>query len=206
MRASIPVINESVTVTIGSEADVALAIADAQLYEFMPLGGACWIKQGTAQKITCVTKANLADTDTLTIAQLGKSNVVFEFDTAGNGVTLASGRVQVNVSADTTAAQVAARLRTAILAQFPLLTVTDNADGTLDVSIVGDRFTITEQVANAGFTLATGTVITASAATGSLPCPAGVARVVDGKYGSVLSVIQNGAETGKASLTRLRFG
>jgi hypothetical protein len=205
MRALIPVINESVTATIGSEVDFALTLADGTLYELLPLGGSCWIKQGTAQKITCVVKASLVDTDTITIAQLGKSSIVFEFDTAGNGVTFNSGRVQVNVSTDTTAAQVAARLRTAILAQLPALTVTDNGDGTLDVSIVGDRFSITEQVVNAGFTITTGTVLAASAATGSLPCQAGVSRIVDGKYGATVSIIQNGTDTGKASLTRLRY-
>lgn len=204
MFAPIPVISESITVTIGAEVDAGLLMADGVCYEFMP-SGLCWIKQGTAQRITCATKANLVDTDTMTISMLGKSNVVFEFDTAGDGVTLNSGRVQVNVSADSTAATVATRLRTAILAQFPTLTVVDNADGTLDVSLVGDRFSITENVAHASFTITTSTVLAASAASGSLQCPAGLPRYLDGKHGAQLSVIQDGAVTGKATLTRLRF-
>lgn len=65
------------------------------------------------------------------------------------------GRKQVDVSADVTAADVAARLRTAILAVMPSLSVTDNADGTLSLSnkVAGTaaNVTITENVANAGF-------------------------------------------------------
>jgi hypothetical protein len=70
-----------------------------------------------------------------------------------DGVT--HGRKQVNVSSDTTAADVAARLRTAILAVFGSLTVTDNADGTLTVAHnwlgTGGNVAMTENVANAGF-------------------------------------------------------
>lgn len=65
------------------------------------------------------------------------------------------GRKQVNVSSDSTAAQVAARLRTAILAVMPSLTVTDNSDGTLSLTHnwlgTGGNVTMTENVANAGF-------------------------------------------------------
>lgn len=103
--------------------------------------------------ITCVAKASLADTDYITIPDGINAPVLYEFDTAGDGVT--GGRVQVDVSADTTAAQVAARLRTAILANQPTLDVTDNADGTLTLTHkwpgAGGNVTITENVANAGF-------------------------------------------------------
>lgn len=105
--------------------------------------------------ITCATKANLADTDYITIPDGINPATVYEFDTAGDGVT--GGRVQVNVSSDTTAAQVAARLRTAILANQPALSVTDNADGTLTLAhrvpgTIGNN-TITENVAHASFTV-----------------------------------------------------
>ncbi len=113
---------------------------------------------GTAASglITCATKANLVDTDYMTIGDGINVAKVYEFDTAGNGVT--TGRVQVNVSTDTTAAQVAARLRTAILANQPALSVTDNADGTLTVTHnwpgTGGNVTMTENVTHASFTVA----------------------------------------------------
>ncbi len=103
--------------------------------------------------VTCVAKASMADTDYVTIADGLSAPKLYEFDTAGDGVT--AGRVQVNISADTTAATVAARLRTAILANQPVFTVTDNADGTLSIAhkISGTfaNVDITENVANAGF-------------------------------------------------------
>ncbi len=106
--------------------------------------------------ITCVAKVNLVDADFMTIGDGVQVARLFEFDVAGNGVT--SGRVQVDVSTDTTAAQVAARLRTAILATFPALSVVDNADGTLTVNHrwpgAGGNITMTETVANAGFLVA----------------------------------------------------
>ncbi len=68
------------------------------------------------------------------------------------------GRKQVNVSSDTTAAHVAARLRTAILAVMPALSVTDNSDGTLTLAHLwpgaGGNVTITENVTHASFTVA----------------------------------------------------
>lgn len=104
-------------------------------------------------KITCVAKASLVDTDYITIGDGVTPAKLYEFDTAGDGVT--AGRIQVDISTDTTAAQVAARLKTAIEANQPLFTVTDNADGTLTIThkipgVVGNS-TITENVANAGF-------------------------------------------------------
>lgn len=104
-------------------------------------------------KITCVAKAFLFDADYLTIGDGLSAPKLYELDVTGDGVT--AGRIQVNVSTDTTAATVAARLRTAILANQPALSVTDNADGTLTVAhlisgTVGN-VTMTENVANAGF-------------------------------------------------------
>lgn len=105
--------------------------------------------------ITCTIKANYVDTDYMTVGDGISPAKVYEFDTAGDGVT--TGRVQVDISTDTTAATVAARLRTAILANQPSLSVTDNGDGTLTVvhnwSGSGGNVTMTENVADAGHTV-----------------------------------------------------
>lgn len=110
-------------------------------------------EQAASGTITCVTKANFADSDYMTIDDGCQTAVVYEFDTAGDGVT--AGRVQVNISGDTTAADCAATLATAIGANQPAITVTDNGDGTLSLAhnfpgTAGNK-TITENVANAGF-------------------------------------------------------
>lgn len=102
--------------------------------------------------ITCVAKASMADTDYCTIGDGTQVARLFEFDTAGDGVT--SGRVQVNISTDTTATEVAARLVTAINTTFPTLTAA-NVAGVITIThdTPGDvgNVTITENVANAGF-------------------------------------------------------
>lgn len=104
--------------------------------------------------ITCIAKASYVDGETHTIGDGMNPAVVYEFDPANNGVT--AGRVQVNISTDTTAAQVAARLRTAILANQPALDVVDNADGTLSLTHrwagSGGNITMSDTVANAGHT------------------------------------------------------
>jgi hypothetical protein len=157
----------------------------------------CYIRQGTALKITCVAKANFADTDFITIVA-GTSTVVYEFDTAGNGVT--AGRVQVNISGATTAADVAVILRTAILANQTALRVVDPADGTLQVDLVDSRsLAITENVANAGFTITAG-VMQASAAAGSTYVPAGTVFDLDGIRGAQLGVIRDTAD-GRSTVT-----
>jgi hypothetical protein len=61
--------------------------------------------------ITCPAKASFVDGETLTISD-GTTAYVFEFDVAGDGV--GAGNVQVNISTDTSANAVAARLITAI--------------------------------------------------------------------------------------------
>jgi hypothetical protein len=78
--------------------------------------------------ITCVAKANLIDGETLIISD-GTTAYVFEFDVAGDGV--AGTNVQVNVSTDTSAIQVAARLNTAINGTAIGVTSTAVGDGTL---------------------------------------------------------------------------
>lgn len=157
----------------------------------------CWIKQANPSgTITCIAKASLADTDFITIND-GTTSVLYEFDTAGNGVT--GGRVQVNVSTDTTAAEVAARLKTAIEANQTYITVTHDGAGVLTLSAITKSIIITETVANASFTVASGPV--ASAASGSMFVPANVVMPISGYAGSNISVIRDAVD-GKASLTR----
>lgn len=105
--------------------------------------------------ITCVTNANMADTDFVTISTGVGKPTVYEYDKSANGVT--AGRVSWTAGAST-AADVAATLRTAILANQSELSVTDNTDGTLTLAHrwpgAGGNNTITETVANAGFLVA----------------------------------------------------
>lgn len=102
--------------------------------------------------ITCVAKASFDDNDTVTIGDGLSAPKIYEFDFAGDGVT--GGSVQVNISSDTTATQVAARLLTAINTNQPSLTVS-NGSGvlTLTSKIPGTapNVTITETVTNSGF-------------------------------------------------------
>lgn len=102
--------------------------------------------------ITCVTNANMADTDYITIGDGLTAAKLYEYDKSANGVTAT--RVSWTAGAST-AADVAATLKTAINANQPSLLVTDNLDGTLSIAhaipgVVGN-VTITENVANAGF-------------------------------------------------------
>jgi hypothetical protein len=65
----------------------------------------------------------------------------------------------VNISGATSAADVAAILAPLIAAGHPSLTVTDNLDGTISIAAkiagtYGNDITLTEDVANAGFTVA----------------------------------------------------
>lgn len=157
----------------------------------------CWIKQANPSgTITCVAKASMADTDIMTIND-GTTTVTYEFDTAGNGVT--GGRVQVNISGASTAASVAAILKTAINANQSYIAVTDNLDGTLSLAATSKSIIMTETVANAGFLVSYGPI--ASAASGSMFVPANVVLPISGYAGSNLSVIRDTAD-GSASLTR----
>ena len=106
--------------------------------------------------ITCVAKASYTAgvTDFMTIGDGLVAPVRYYFDTVGAGGGTGT---QVNISTDTTAAQVAARLRTAIGTVQPSLTVVDNTDGTLTIThkIAGavGNVTMTENVTNAGHTV-----------------------------------------------------
>jgi hypothetical protein len=181
-----------------AQASFASSMVAKELWMFVSSTN-CWIKQANpTATITCVAKASLVDTDFMTINDGINAAVNYEFDTAGNGVT--GGRVQVNVSTDTTAAQVAARLKTAIVANQSYITVVDNLDGTLSLSSTSRNITVTETVTNAGFLVTFGPQ--ASAASGSMYVPANTPIIIDPRVGSDLSVIRDSAD-GSASLTRL---
>lgn len=157
----------------------------------------CWIKQANPSgTITCVAKASLADTDFMTIND-GSASTLYEFDTVGDGVT--GGRVQVDVSGATTAADVAIILKAAIEANQSYITVTHNGSGVLTLSAITKSIILTENVTNAGFLVTSGPV--ASAASGSMFVPANVVLPISGYAGSNLSVIRDTAD-GSASLTR----
>lgn len=103
--------------------------------------------------IQCSTKANLVDTDYLTISDGMNPAVRYSFDTAGDGGT----GVAVDVSGATTAATVAALLRTAILANQPGIAVVDAGAGLLTLTSnwpgTGANIAITENVAHASTTV-----------------------------------------------------
>lgn len=116
-----------------------------------------WLPSGVRATgtITCTTKANYVDTDYMTIGDGLVAPKLYEFDTAGDGVT--SGRVQVDISGSTSATDVATVLSAAISANQPALTISQ-ASGVLTLThkllgVVGN-VTLTENVANAGHTVA----------------------------------------------------
>lgn len=180
------------------KADAATALVVGQKY-VVASSTNCWIRQGTSKTITCVAQASILDTDFMAITVDGATST-YEFDKAGNGVT--TGRVQVNISADTTAITVAARLRTAILATQTQLEVTDNGDGTLTVVAPDRAMTITETVVNAGFTITAG-LMSAAAAAGSTYLPANTLMYIDGAAGPQLGTLRDTLD-GKASVTRVK--
>jgi hypothetical protein len=118
------------------------------------------VKSGAAKAtgtITCVAVANLIDGETVTLDDGVNAPVVFEFDVNGTGVD--GSNVQVDVSLDTSAIEVAATLHAAINGVGAGLAITsvDNLDGTLTltndaVGTVGNE-PITDTVADAGFTV-----------------------------------------------------
>jgi hypothetical protein len=109
--------------------------------------------------ITCVANASMADTDYITITDpfygTGAA-VLYEYDKAADGVT--GGRTAWAVG--TTAATVAANLKTAIEATQPQFSVADNGAGVLTLTykiagLAGNLCTITENVGDAGCTVVT---------------------------------------------------
>lgn len=80
--------------------------------------------------ITCGAKSVYVDGEELARVTDEYGDVtIFEADVVGDGVT--AGSVQVNISTDTTDVEVAARLYTALAANIPWLTITDNFDATI---------------------------------------------------------------------------
>lgn len=209
MSVAVPIIAlSSESAVTASEADFALAMAaavsgqQASVYEFCS-NTACWIKQGKAWTITCATFANLAALDYMTVADDGGAPTAFMFDKLGTGVP--PGYTQVDVSAASTNAQVAAALKVAIdLLYSATITTTDNTDGTLTLVRAGAQLALTEHVTHASFTVANSTALAATAGAGSMFVPALAIKFIDGKHGQTLSVIRDAAD-GKASLTPLRF-
>jgi hypothetical protein len=91
--------------------------------------------------------------ETFTLIDAAATTLVFEFDLYGDGVT--DGRVAVDVSGETTDAEVAAVMRTAINGAAILITASgadENVVLTQDLKGTAGNTTVTETVANVGFT------------------------------------------------------
>lgn len=190
--------SDSASVTVAAAA-LGGSMAAGEIYQLVSSTN-CWVKQGTTKLVTCVTKANAADSDYITIAITNVSTVIYEFDKTGDGVT--AGRIRVDISGATTAASVAVILRVAILANQSVLTVTDNLDGTLTITAPDRQMTIVETVANAGFLVAAA-IVPVTAADGSLYLPLGVIMYVNGDHGLQIGILRSTAD-GSASLTRCK--
>lgn len=179
-----------------THAEFAAAMTAGQFWQFTSNTN-CWVKQASPTGlITCVANASMADSDFMTINDGINAAVLYEYDKAGDGVT--GGRTAWAVG--TTALTVATNLAAAIRVAQPYITVIDNHDGTLSLSSVTRNITLTENVANAGFTATYGPI--ATAATGSMFVAAGVSVYFDGRLGSDVSVLRDTAD-GKATLTHV---
>lgn len=154
-----------------------------------------WVKQGQAFLLTMDAKANLTEACLVSITYDG-STVIYELDKTGDGV--AAGHVQVDIHTDTTAATVAARLRTAILANQAALSVTDNTDGTLTVQANGKPMNATASAV--GTLAAAETALIPTKADGCMFIPAKSERLFNGVGGPRLAAIRDSAD-GAASLT-----
>lgn len=90
-----------------------------------------------------LAKAALVDTDTLTLDDGINTPVVFEFDVAGDGVT--AGRVQIDISGDTTDAEVAATTVAAINGASNLNLTASNVDEVITITntVKGDHGNVT---------------------------------------------------------------
>lgn len=88
--------------------------------------------------ITAIAKASITDGQTFTLDDGLTTPIVFEFDTVPDGV--GGGNTLVDISADTTAIQVASRMVTAINGVGSLKLTADNAGGTsATVTITADE-------------------------------------------------------------------
>jgi hypothetical protein len=103
---------------------------------------------GATGTVTADTNTNMADGDKVVLSD-GVRFVTYEYDKAANGVTAGN----VAWTAGTTAATVATNLRTAIIANQPGLTVTDNLAGVLTITNnwpgAGGNVTITKTSSSA---------------------------------------------------------
>ena len=103
--------------------------------------------------ITALAKTDLADSDYFTLSD-GWQLVLYELDVTGDGGT--AGRVIINVSGATTAADVAALIKTAIEANQPLFTLVDEGSGVLSGThvlggVLGNISQPADNVADANF-------------------------------------------------------
>lgn len=109
---------------------------------------------GSSGLVTCVTKALLADSDYLTVNDGGGAQL-YELDKAGDGCT--PGRNCVSLTTAVTSVDVCAAIGSAIHVDQPSLTslTTTNDSGTGLAEVFGGTgtMTMTENVANAGFTV-----------------------------------------------------
>lgn len=109
--------------------------------------------QKASGTITAVIQANIIDGELVTLPDAGGTDVIFEFDQTGTN-TPAPGNIEVDVSGDTTANDVAVTLASVINAQPEF---TAPAPGAAVVAVsqadpgTGGNGTITEGVADAGF-------------------------------------------------------
>lgn len=152
-----PVPESNVTATQGSIYTRRNGDSTKRYYKSTGASNTGWIVEGGAVatgSITCIAKASLVDGETVAIPDGLRPAVVYEFDT---NAAVSGTNIRVDISADTTAAQVAARLAAAITAQQPGVTVTDLGTGVLNLAhnIPGAfaNINITETVVNAGFTV-----------------------------------------------------
>tara|TARA_Y100000310_G_scaffold328163_1_gene395806 strand:- start:13574 stop:16222 length:2649 start_codon:yes stop_codon:yes gene_type:complete len=134
----------------GSETNFAPTLDDAPI-----VPGTLSVRHvatAAARALTCVAKASLVDGETVTIGD-GVTSVIFEFDLPPDGV--GGGNTVVDVSADTTDAEVAARLGAAIDASALDISVASYAVGVInlvhDTAGAAGTITIADTVVNAGF-------------------------------------------------------
>jgi len=102
--------------------------------------------------VTCVAKALLVSGELVTLTDTAGVAANFEFDTTGGGVT--PGNVQVDVSGDTTASDVATTLQAAVAGDAIEVTAVKVGDGvnfTQDKPGTAGNTTIVETVADVGF-------------------------------------------------------
>lgn len=97
-----------------------------------------------------IAKTLFVDGETFTITDGFGSTKIYEIDKAGDGVV--GGHVQVNISTDTTAADVGARITTAITSNQPNLSVSGTTVLTITRALSSStQMTASETVADAGF-------------------------------------------------------